>query len=345
MKRITLKDLAKHLNLSTSTVSRALLNNKDIHPDTQKKVVQAANAMGYKPNATAVQLKYGKTKSIGFVVPEMETPFSATVLQGVQQILYPLGYKVIILQSDENPLRERENLLLLESFNVDGIIINLCHKNHNQALYKDLIERGTPLVFFDRLPENELDISKVVVNDFVKASLMVEHLISCGCTKIVHLTGPSSLKNTDERSRGYKQILNKHKIYNPALLIKTEETSFEYGKMVAKQLLDNKVDFDSIFAFTDTLAIGAMNYLLEQGMKIPEEVAIASFSGTTLSTNVFPQLSSVAQPLVKMGEVAAELVLEKIKNNFATSKTIVLEAALIYRQSTLGKSKNDAKIL
>ena len=147
MKRITIKDLAKYLLLSTSTVSRALLNDKNIHPDTKQKVLDAAEKLGYKPNPTALNLKYGQSKNIGLVVPEMITPFGAKVLRGIQNILYPLGYRIIITESDENPEIERKNLLLLEEFNVDGIIINLSHETHNQDLYQQIMDRGIPLVF------------------------------------------------------------------------------------------------------------------------------------------------------------------------------------------------------
>jgi len=337
MKRTTIKDLAQYLSLSTSTISRALLNDKNINSETKKKVIEAADKLGYKPNATALNLKYGKTKSIGFVVPEMTTPFSSKVLQGVHNILYPLGYKVIILQSDEDPLREKENLLLLENFNVDGIIINLCHETYNQDLYQEIIYRGTPLVFFDRIPQNKLDVSKVIVDDHIKASLMIEHLVSNGRTKIVHLMGPSTIRNAVERANGYKRILSKYNLYDPQLMVKTNGMGFEDGRKAAKQLMDNKIKFDSIFAFTDTMAIGAMNYLQEQGAKIPEEIAIASFSGTEFSTNVYPQLSSVEQPLTEMGESAAALVMEKIKDPSSMSRTITLDAKLVYRASTLGK--------
>ncbi|KIO75467.1 LacI family transcriptional regulator [Pedobacter lusitanus] len=336
MKRITIKDLAKHLLLSTSTISRALVNDKNIHPDTKKKILDAAEKLGYKPNPTALNLKYGQSKNIGFVVPEMITPFSSTVLRGIQNILYPLGYRIIIMQSDENPLIERKNLLLLEEFNVDGIIINLCHETYNHDVYQQIIDRGIPLVFFDRIPDKSLDAPKVMVNDNIKASLMIEHLIDTGRKKIVHIMGPSTIRNATERAMGYKRILTKHGIFDPDLLIKTEGASFEHGRIAAQQLLSKNIEFDSIFAFTDTLAIGAMNYLLEQGIQIPEEVAIASFSGTELATIVHPQLTSVEQPLVQMGEVAAGLILEKIKDNTISNKTIVMDAALIYRASTRG---------
>ncbi|PWJ57056.1 LacI family transcriptional regulator [Dyadobacter jejuensis] len=334
MKPTTLKDLSRHLSLSTSTISRALLNHKNIHPETRKRVLEAAEMLGYQPNTTALNLRYGKSKSIGLVVPEMVTPFSANVLKGIQAFLNNIGYKVIILVSDESPDTERDNLTLLERFNVDGIILNLCHETYNQALYAQIMERGTPIVFFDRIPGNALDVSKVIVNDHIQASLMAEHLISTGCKRIVHLMGPPTVRNATERAAGYQRILVKHGIFDPELMVKTHGTTFGHGKEAVKELLKKGIAFDSIFAFTDTLAIGAMNYLLEQGIRVPEEVAICSFSGTELSTSVFPQLSSVEQPLKEMGEAAARLLMDKIQDSSSDSRTLVLDAKLIYRGST-----------
>ncbi|WP_326984468.1 LacI family DNA-binding transcriptional regulator [Chryseobacterium sp. MYb264] len=338
MKRVTIKDLSKFLSLSTSTISRALLNDKNINPETQKRVLEAAEQLGYKPNPAAISLKYGQSRNIGLVVPEMITPFSSKVLQGIQEVLYPLGYRVIITQSDENPLIERKNLQLLEEFNVEGIIINLSHETYNEDVYKNIIDRGTPLVFFDRIPAKSLDVSKVVVDDHIKASLVVEHLINTGKRKIVHIMGPSTIRNVIERANGYKRILEKHNILDQNLIIQTEGMIFEDGKNAIKKLFDKGVEFDSIFAFSDTLAIGAMNYLHEKGVKIPQEVSVASFSGTELATIVHPQLTSVEQPLRKMGEAAAKLILDKIRDISAPSTTIVMDTDLVYRASTfIGK--------
>ncbi|WP_415328132.1 LacI family DNA-binding transcriptional regulator [Chryseobacterium sp. MMS23-Vi53] len=335
MKRVTIKDLSKFLSLSTSTISRALINDKNINAETKQKVLDAAKKLGYKPNPTALNLKYGQTKNIGFVVPEMITPFSSKVLQGIQNILYPLGYRVIIMQSDENPLIERKNLEHLEEFNVDGIIINLCHETYNEDVYRNIIDKNIPLVFFDRIPAKSLDVSKVIVDDHIKASLVVEHLIKTGRKKIAHIMGPSTIRNVIERANGYKRIVEKYSVFNLDLIVQTEGMMFDDGKNAIKKLLDKKVDFDSIFAFSDTLAIGAMNFLLDQGFKIPQDVSIASFSGTELSTIVHPQLTSVEQPLVKIGEKAAELILEKIKDISIPNQTIVMETELVYRASTI----------
>ncbi|CAA7387426.1 LacI family DNA-binding transcriptional regulator [Chryseobacterium fistulae] len=335
MKRITIKDLSKSLSLSTSTISRALLNDKNINSETQKRVLNEAQKLGYKPNSTALNLKYGKSKNIGLVVPEMVTPFSSKILQGIQEVMEPLGYKVIITQSNESPLVERKNLELLEDFNVDGIIINACHETYNEKIYRKIIEKGTALVFFDRIPSKSLDVPKVILDDHIKASLVVEHLINTGKKRIAYIMGPSTIRNVIERARGYQRILEKHGIFDPDLIVQTEGMMFEDGAKAVQQLIVKNIKFDSIFAFSDTLAIGAMNYLLQHNIKIPQQVSVASFSGTELSTIVHPQLTSVQQPLIKMGETAARLILKKIKEISSPNETIVMDAELIYRASTL----------
>ncbi|WES97678.1 LacI family DNA-binding transcriptional regulator [Chryseobacterium arthrosphaerae] len=334
MRRITIKDLSKFLSLSTSTISRALLNDKNVNEKTRKRVLDAAEKLGYKPNLTALNLQSGQSKTIGFVVPEMITPFSSKVLKGIQNILYPLGYRIIITQSDEDPVIERKNLQLMEEFNVDAIIINLCHETQNNDMYEHIINQGTPMVFFDRIPHKSLDVSKVIINDYIKSSLMVEYLIKKGRKRIVHIMGPAGIHNATERMNGYKRILMKYNIFDENLVVRTDGMTFEHGKKAIRQLLARNVQFDSIFAFSDTLAMGAMTYLLEQKVSIPDEVAVASFSGTELSSMVYPQLTSVQQPLEKMGEAAAELALEKIKDSTAPSRSVLMDAELVYRSST-----------
>lgn len=335
MKHVTIKDIANHLTLSVSTVSRALTDDKNIRRETKEKVLAAAKALGYRPNPVATNLKYGRTNTVGVIVPEMVTPFASQVIEGIQKVLYAKGLKVIIAQSDENPQREKENLQLMESFMVDGIIICLCHHAENRALYTRLQEEGIPMIFFDRIPEDK-DASKVIVDDYAKSFFMMEHLIRSGRRCIAHLQAPSYIYNSVERFRGYKEALAKFRIpYDDSLVIKTGMT-IDNGRRAAEQLIRANTSFDALFAFTDTLAIGAMNYLREQGISIPEEVAVASFSGTILSTIVYPQLTTVEQPLEEMGEAAARLMLEKINDPSAKNRTIVLDAKIRVRGSTGG---------
>lgn len=337
MKHVTIKDIARHLSLSVSTVSRALVDDKNIRKETKEKVLEMAKALGYKPNPVATNLKYGHTNTVGVIVPEMVTPFASQVINGIQSILYANGLKVIIAESGEDPKKERENLLMMERFMVDGIIICLCSFKENKEEYLRLQRAEMPMVFFDRIPYG-LDVSQVIVDDYVKSFLLVEHLINSGHRRIVHLQGPDDVYNSVERAKGYKDALSKFRIpFEENMLIKTGLT-FSDGEKAADLLLEKGIPCDAIFAFTDTLAIGAMNRLRELNKKIPEEIAIASFSGTILSTIVYPQLTTVEPPLLQMGKTAAELILEKIKTPSSPNRTVVLNAEIRLRASTLSQT-------
>lgn len=332
MKRVTIKDIAKHLTISVSTVSRALVDDKNIRKETKEKVLEAAKKLGYKPNPVATNLKYGRTNTIGVIVPEMVTPFASQVINSIQNVLYNQDIKVIIAESNEDPKRERENLQMMEQFMVDGIIVCLCSYKENIAEYKRLQDEGMPMVFYDRIPYG-LDVPQVIVDDYVKAFFLVEHLIRSGHRQIIHLHGPEDIYNSAERARGYKDALSKFKIPLDANSIIKSGLTFEDGKNMADMLIQKNISFDAVFAFTDTVAIGVMNRLRELGKRIPEDVAVASFSGTVLSTIVYPQLTTVEPPLTQMGKTAAEMILEKIKNISAPNRTVVLDAEIKIRAS------------
>lgn len=168
MKHITIKDIAKHLSLSVSTVSRALVNDKNIRRETKEKVLEAAKTLDYKPNPVATNLKYGHTNTVGVIVPEMVTPFASQVINGIQSLLYANGMKVIIAESGEDPHKERENLQMMERFMVDGIIICLCSYKKNKDEYIRLQQAEMPMVFYDRIPHG-MNVSQVIVDDYMKA--------------------------------------------------------------------------------------------------------------------------------------------------------------------------------
>lgn len=333
MKYVTIKDIAQHLSLSVSTVSRALVDDKNIRRETKEKVLETARKLGYKPNPVATNLKYGRTNTVGVIVPEMVTPFASQVINGIQSTLYAKGLKVMIAESGEDPKQERENLLMMERFMVDGIIVCLCSYKENKEEYLRLQQAEMPMVFYDRIPHG-LKVSQVLVDDYMKAFFLMEHLIRSGRRRIVHLQGPDDVYNSVERARGYKDALAKFNIpFDKELLVKTR-MGFKDGERAADLLIERGTAFDAVFAFTDTLAIGAMNRLRELGKKIPEEVAIASFSGTVLSTIVYPQLTTVEPPLLEMGKMAAELILEKIKEPQSPVRSVVLGAEIQLRAST-----------
>ena len=334
MKHVTIKDIARYLSISVSTVSRALMDDRNVRKETREKVLEAARILGYKPNPVATNLKYGHTNTVGVIVPEMVTPFASTVINGIRSVLYGNGIKVIVADSGEDPDRERENLRLMEHFMVDGIIVSMCSYKQNREDYIRLLEADLPMVFYDRIPHG-LDVPQVIVDDYRKSFFLVEKMILGGRKRIVHIQGPDDIYNSVERARGYRDALAKYKIpyEEDTMLIKAGMT-FDAGAQVADILVRKEIPFDAVFAFTDTLAIGAMNRLRELGKKIPEEVAVASFSGTELSTIVYPRLTTVEPPLFQMGEKAAEMILEQIKNHDAPKRIEVVNAEIRMREST-----------
>lgn len=333
MKRVTIKDIAEFLTISVSTVSRALTGDKNIRQETKERVEAAARELGYKPNPVATNLKYGRTNTVGVIVPEMITPFASQVISGVQEVLYQHGIKVVIADSNESWEQERENLTMMERFMVDGIIVNLCNFKENQDIYNQLQAQGLPMVFFDRIP-HLMNVSQVIVDDYIKSFFLIERLILSGRKRIIHFKGPDYVYNSTERARGFTDALNKYHIKpDPQLIIKSG-LHFEDGAAAIERLVAKEIEFDAIFAFTDTVAIGALNKLRELNYKVPADVAVASFSGTILSTIVHPQLTTVTPPLQQMGNEAANLILEKIKNPDAPTRSIVLDATTNYRAST-----------
>ena len=295
MKHVTIKDIARSLCISVSTVSRALTDDKNIRRETREAVLREAERLGYRRNPVAMNLKMGRTNTIGVIVPEMHTPYASQVVAGIQSILYKNNQKVMIAESDENPNRERENLQMMEEFMVDGLIVSICSYKHNVETYR-------------RIPHGMDDMPQVMVDDNNDSYFMAEHLIRLGRSRIAYLYGPDDVYNTVERGRGYREAMEKFHIYDPQLVVKTGMT-FADGAAAMDSLVRQSIEFDAVYAFTDTLAIGAMNRLRELGRRIPEDVAVAGFSGTELSTIVNPQLTTVEPPLAEMGQRAAELVL------------------------------------
>lgn len=331
-KHVTIKDIARSLCISVSTVSRALTDDKNIRKETRDMVVEEAKRLGYKRNPVAMNLKMGRTNTIGVIVPEMHTPYASQVIGGIQEILYKKNQKVMIAESDENPCRELENLKMMEQFMVDGLIVSLCSYRKNIEMYQQLEEAGMAVVFYDRIPYG-MDVSQVLVEDNVDSYFMVEHLIRLGRMRIAYIQGPDDIYNAYQRGLGYREAMEKFRLFDPSLIVKTGMT-FKDGADAIDRLIYNKVDFDSVFAFTDTLAIGAQNRLRALGKRVPEDIFVASFSGTELSTIVSPRITTMEPPLEEMGRKAAELVMEKINNPETENKMIVLKTTMRGREST-----------
>lgn len=336
MKHVTIKDIARELSVSVATVSRALSGDKNIREETKEKILAMAERLGYMPNPVALNLKSMRSNTIGVIVPEMDTPFYGRIIDGMQNVLYKKGLKVIIAQSGEDVEREKENLRLMERFMVDGIIIGICHKDKNKSEFQRLMDKGIPLVFYDRIP-TEIDVSKVVADDYIKTFFLVEHLIRKGIREIAHIKAPNYMESSGVRFKAYKDALAKFKIpYNEELVIESPGMHFEDGIRAAQKLLEKNIPVKAIFVYTDLVAVGVMHYLRSRNISIPQDIAVAGFSGTILSEMVYPALTTVDLPLIEMGEKAAELILEKIDNPSIGNRTVKVGAKIQLRESTEG---------
>ena len=221
---------------------------------------------------------------------------------------------------------------MMEQFMVDGLIVSLCSYRKNIEMYQQLAADGMAIVFYDRIPYG-LKMPHVVVEDNVDSYFMVEHLIRLGRKRIAYLQGPDDIYNAYQRGLGYREAMEKFHLFDPSLIVKTGMT-FKDGADAIDRLIYNKVEFDAVFAFTDTLAIGAQNRLHALGKRVPEDIFVAGFSGTELSTIVSPQITTMEPPLEEMGRKAAELVMEKINNPETETKMIVLKTTMRCREST-----------
>lgn len=339
--RATIKDIAKELKISTSTVSRALADRWDVNSETKKAVLDLAKRWNYKPNPMSKRLQEQHSKLIGVVVPEFINSFFAEVVIGIESILQPEGFNILLMQSNESHTCELNNLNILEGQMVDGIIVSVCHETENSKKYASLQANNYPIVFFNRICTN-IVAPHVIIDDYKWAYKAVEHLIKQGARRIAHLAGPDSLIVSKSRKRGYYDALKDYNMPTDEKLIIPCGLKMEEGIMATYKLLEMEDKPDGIFAFNDPIAIGAMKTISKCGYKIPIDISIAGFSQSQMAMIIEPNLTSVEQPTFEMGKVAAELMLEQIrKRNEETisSRTVVLDAIFNIRDSSLKKLK------
>ena len=336
----TIKDIARALGISKSTVSRALADRFDVKPETKKAVIEMAEKMHYRPNPFAQNLIKRRTKIIGVVVPEFINSIFARIIIQIQQVFEREGFHVLITQCNESAEAERRNLQLLEESMVEGILISVTEKGRNTDYYEELIGSGIPLVFFNRAA-SDVAASRVVIDDYKWAFFAVEHLINIRremgqpMPRIMHFQGPSEIDLSGLRYRGYADALRKHGLpVDSSLVIRCESITREEGFRLMNRCIVQGMVPDALFGFNDQLAIGAMKALKRKGFHIPQEVSVMGFTESQSALVTEPMLSSVAQPLDKMGETAARLLLEKIQDPASENRTVVLEGLLNVRGSS-----------
>jgi DNA-binding LacI/PurR family transcriptional regulator len=340
---ITIKDIAKALGLSTSTVSRALRDSYEISTETKKLVLDYAEKNNYHPNPIALSLKERRSRSIGVVVCEIANSYFSQVINGIESIAYNNGYNVIIAQSRESFDREMLNLQYLTSRSIDGLIISVSTETTDFSYLKELHQKGMPIVFFDRIV-SEIDTHKVIADNYKGAYDATAHLINNGYRRIATVSNPALLSITKERLAGYKAALTDNGIPIDDSVIKY----CRHGGMivsevedVVNELFQLKQKPDAIFASADKLTTNCLRILKAKGISVPDDVGLVGFSNTDLTELLDPPLSIIKQPAFEMGEVAMTLLLQLIESKRPVTdfETRVLSTELLIRGSTKQKLK------
>lgn len=340
---ITIKDIGKALNLSTSTVSRALRGSYEINPETKRLVLEYAERMNYRPNPIALSLKENRSRSIGVIIPEIANNFFSQAINGIESIAYNRGYHVVITQSQESYERELVNTNYLAQRRVDGLIVSLSGETIDLEHFKELQSKGLPIVFFDRVPQDYIT-HKVTADNFVGAYLATEHLIKQGYKRIAHLTSPLWLSITNERLEGYKRALQHNDIPIEESYIKYcnhSGKSIEEMENAISELLRLPNRPDAIFVGGDRLTTGCMSAIRKEGLRIPHDIALVGFTNLATAHLLEPSLSAVLQPASEMGQLATELLIELIEKPKALIRfdTKKLDTKMVIRDSSIWVSE------
>lgn len=330
----TLRDIAFKLGVSISTVSRALNNAPEVNKDTKKAVLEAARSLNYEPNHVAQSLRSNKTRTIGIIVPNLISHFFSATISGIQDTAAKEGYNVMICQSNESFEAEVNNIHMMMAHRVDGILISISGETQTFDHFQSILNRGIPLIFFDRVCE-ELKASQVMVDNRDGAYKATEHLIKAGCRQIAHISGPKQLSISKSRLQGYLDALENYHIPVQETLIRHSNLAeADTGKQI-HALLHNTTTPDAIFAFTDLIAAQAMQIIKQRNMRVPQDIAVVGFTNTPASAFLEPALSTVAQPAFQIGHIAARHLLEQINQpEDFIPQSIVLKTQLIVRESS-----------
>jgi LacI family transcriptional regulator len=308
--QITIKDIARELNISPSTVSRALKNHPDISQETKNEVNEFARKHNYKPNALALSLRTSRNNTIGVIVPEIIHFFFSSVLSGIEEVANSEGFNVIICQSNEDYEKEKKNTQALISTRVSGVLASLSKHTTNYNHFQDIVDVGIPLVFFDRICIG-INTDRVVVDDYAGAFAAVEYLIQSGCKRIAFFSSPLHLEISKNRKNGYLDALHKYKIPVDESLIRVCDTR-EEAIIITPEILDRPDRPDAFFAINDHCATGIMYAVKQARLKIPDDISIMGFTDGELAKASDPMLSTVEQHGFDMGKHAAKLLIDKI---------------------------------
>ncbi|WP_353779706.1 substrate-binding domain-containing protein [Winogradskyella sp. 3972H.M.0a.05] len=343
-RKVTLKQIAKELDVSISTVSKALRNSLEISEDTREKVQAFAKLYNYRPNNIALSLKNRKTKTIGVIIPEIVHNFFSKVIRGIELVANAQGYNVIVGLSNESFDKEVLNMEMLANGSIDGFILSISKETLLQQDYhhfNETISQGMPIVMFDRVI-TDINCDKVIVDDFEGSKKAVNHLISKGCKSIGLVTTKDYVSVGRLRTQGYIEAIEDQGVdLNSDLILKVDDknVSEEHLESLEKQieqLFESNPKMDGVFAVNELYALMAMKIARKRGLKIPEDIRFIGFTDGVLSRHATPSLTTVSQHAQKMGEKAAKLLIDRLDNDEDEEhfETIIIETELIERNST-----------
>jgi LacI family transcriptional regulator/LacI family repressor for deo operon, udp, cdd, tsx, nupC, and nupG len=330
---VTIIDIARQLNVSKSTVSRALTGHPRVHPETRDKILQLAEEWEYQRNMLSISLITKRTNTIGIIVPEIQSSFFPKVIMGAQEIAEKAGYNLVISNSNECYETEVANAKVMLANQVDGLLISITKQTLNFNHLTIFQRKSIPVVFFNRVCD-EMDAPKVIVDDFDSAFKITEYLIKKGRKRIAHLGGPVNLKISEKRMNGYIACLSKYQLPVDRELIINYDLNLEKLPIYVNHLLNLENPPDAIFAVNDPTAIDAIRIIKKRGLRIPNDIAVVGFSDDYAASLVDPPLTTVSLPLTEMGKTASQLLIDQI-NREGQQKIIIkmLKGELVIRES------------
>ncbi|WP_029033785.1 LacI family DNA-binding transcriptional regulator [Salinimicrobium terrae] len=338
-KEVTIYDLARQLNYSPSTISRALNNHKSIGQKTKKEIQKVASDLGYRPNSIAASLRNNKSKTIGIMVARINSPFMSTLISGVEDAARKAGYNVIISQSNEKYENEVRNAKAMFDSRIGGLIVSLAMETRNNSHFQLFLDKNIPVVFVDRVPQ-DFNSYRVIIDNYAAGYRATRHLIEQGCKRIAHFAGLEHVNVYNMRKKGYLDaLLENGQVVDEELIIELDTMSLEEGKEAMMKLLEGNVPPDGLFCANDAAAVGAILGAKKVGVKIPDELAIIGFNDDPVASIVEPSLSTISHPARKMGELSTKRILDHSEDSEGSrvSEITMLDTEVIVRDSSLRK--------
>lgn len=339
-KDITIYDIAKKMDISSATVSRALNNNTAISAETRKKIHETAKELGYRHNSFAKNLRNQKSNTIGVLIHELVSSFTTSVLGGIEKVTTEAGYDLIIAHSSEQMSNEIKNANNLFHKRVDGVIASLAFDTDDLSHFEPFNAKNIPLIFFDRVEEN-IENTKVVIDNYKCGYVATKHLIDQGSKRIAIVTGTQQRNVYSQRFKGYRDALFDNNLALNENYIIIDELSANSGADVANLIRKLKPMPDAVFVTNDLTAAFFIKELKKHGIRIPEDIAVVGFNNDAISKIIEPELTTIEYPGFLMGEVAATQLISHLqgKSDVKQLSTIIINSELIIRESSLKSGK------